>query len=672
MKLSKDVIHTILENFPLSIIIQDRNSKISYMNPSMGRLIGKEPAKMIGENLEAIISPNEFKDFDTITKKRKKIKSSQFETKLSTNNGDEIPVLANSTPIFQNNKHSGTFWIFNDLTELKTTIENLKMERYLFTTLMNNIPDYIYFKDKNSRFIRINKALAGYLRISEPEDAIGKWDFDYFSEKYARSAYEDEKKILETEQPLIGREEKEIWEDKSEVWVSSTKMPLYDEKKKLLGTFGISRLITDRKIAEQKLQETLVQLKKSNEIVKKEKESATRANQAKSEFLARMSHEIRTPMNGIIGFTDMILDTDLDSEQIDYVKTIQKSGEILINLLNDILDFSKIEAGEMSFYPTDFDPEVTIFDICEIVSPRIETKPVEICCNLSADVPAYIHTDPGRFRQVIMNLMGNAVKFTSRGEIELSMDVDEESDDKLKIHIKVRDTGIGIPEDKLEHVFNVFQQADGSTTRKYGGTGLGLSICRKIANMMGGNVWVESRLDAGSTFHYTCWAQKSQKRVKKETISHQLDEKNEEEPKGKEALSTQHTIVEEAKHSAHILLAEDNSINLKLARAILKKAGYQFTIAVNGQEAVNIFTAEPDKFDLILMDIQMPELDGREATREIRRRGFTDIPIIAMTAEAMKGDREKCIEAGMNDYIPKPIRRELIFKMVKKWHIEES
>jgi PAS domain S-box-containing protein len=788
-----------LKDLPIGIIIQDNNSIITYINSYMDRLLGEKPEKMIGESLLSLNPFKKYKLFKTAFNKNKRNQTIQFEMEFINSQGSQMLLMVSGSPTLHKNEYHGSIWTFIDVSRLGNTINELKEEQYLFNTLMDNLPEVIYFKDLKSRFFRINKSMINHLHIKKPEDAYGKTDFDFYSEEHARVAFEDEQRIIETEQPLVGIEEKETWEDKPDNWVSTTKMPLYNKNIKLIGTFGISQNITDRKNAEFKLQETLKELKKANDIVKKEKESATRANMAKSEFLARMSHEIRTPMNGVIGFTDMLLDTDLSEEQIDYAKTIKKSGETLIALLNDILDFSKIEAGELSFDPTDFDPELTLFDVCEIVSPRLGGKPIELYCNISNEIPAFIYTDPGRFRQVITNLMGNAVKFTAKGEIELSMAIEDETVDKLKLHMTVRDTGIGIPEDKLEYVFELFQQADGSTTRKYGGTGLGLSICRQIAQKMGGNVWVESKFKTGSTFHFTCWVHKSKKKVRKPLISRELKGKNVlivddnptnlrilsnslkkaginvkevtdsrmviplisenfkkntpfdlcildvqmpvisgydlakkirqlpspladipllafssstlsrskrfkeagfdgflpkpihrskllgmverllfpdkslgQDPKGKKDIITQHTIAEDAKHSARILLVEDNPINLKLASRIMDKAGYQITPVINGREAVEIFTANPEDFDLIFMDIQMPELDGREATQEIRGKGFSEIPIIAMTAEAMKGDRKKCLKAGMNDYISKPIQRNEIFIMVKKWHIDKS
>jgi signal transduction histidine kinase/CheY-like chemotaxis protein len=553
----------------------------------------------------------------------------------------------------------------------------------------------------------------------------------------------------------------------------------------------------EREVKERK--QAQLDLQKANEIAEKARIAAEGANQAKSMFLARMSHEIRTPMNSVIGFSDMLIDTELSEEQTEYVRNITKSGEALLSLINEILDFSMIEAGRMTLQAIDFDLEITAFDICHLVQPRLENRPVEILCHIGDNVPAFIKGDAGRIRQMFLNLMANAAKFTHEGEIELFVDISEEHDKQIKLQGFVRDTGIGISQDKYDVIFEVFQQADGSTTRKYGGTGLGLAISRQIARLHKGDVWVESEIGKGSTFHFTAWVEKSDKKIEKKPpvdllagkravivddnmnnldilkhilhlyqmtsipltrgdqlikvlqeefargdavhicildiqmpefsgydiarlvrqqkdpriasipllafssstskrtrmyresgfdgflpkpvqrqklitmIKRLLGEKTESTEKSdKQMVITQHSLVEEAKHSVCILLAEDNPLNQKLAVFMLSKAGYHLDVAETGKEVVDRFTNNPLNYDLIFMDIHMPEMDGLEATRVLRERGYKDIPIIAMTADAMKEDREKCIGAGMNDYIAKPIKREVVFNMVRKWVLEKN
>ncbi len=567
------------------------------------------------------------------------------------------------------------------------------------------------------------------------------------------------------------------------------------------------------------------------------------ASISKSEFLANMSHEIRTPMNAVIGFSDMLLETRLSHTQVDYANMIKNSGDALLSLINDILDFSKIEAGEMTFEETDFDPESLAYNICDIIRPKIGSKPIEVLCCVEDDVPALVRGDPIRFQQVLINLMDNAPKFTEAGEIELSLALEKEEETRVKLHATIRDTGIGIRDENLLKVFEPFQQADGSTTRKYGGTGLGLSICKKISNLMDGDVWadvndtektedVEKPLSSppvgktGSTFHFTAWLKKAKNKIPPQPVPMGLSGKkaliadgnpnnlrilthmlqsvgmavvsldkgeavlpalekglsddnpfsiciidiptpqingielavkirtyvspvkeweiairnisliamsgimarssrefeksgfddflkkpirkrnvfqsiaNITEKRNRRKLKAQkpagqkpcgeHSDLDTTEEAVRILIVEDNLVNQKLAKMMLKKAGYHVHIANNGKEAVETYTANSKDYDIILMDIQMPEMDGFEATEairqfEIQNQKFNEpmmgeatskqgnpsslhrVPIIAMTAHAMKGDREKCFEGGMDDYIAKPIKREIVMGVLEKW-----
>ncbi|MBU2693290.1 MAG: response regulator [Candidatus Eisenbacteria bacterium] len=683
-------------------------------------------------------------------------------------------------------------------TDLEVAFAELRKQNSLLDIVFEASPDYIAMKNRAGVYISANAAFCRLLG-KKKDEVIGRSDQELHADENIEKFSRNDDKVLNegkacSEDVLIKTAKGERWFSITKVWVLGS----------MGGDNGLicsMRDITERKIAEEELKEAKREAEETNELLEESigraNEMATRAeiaNMAKSEFLANMSHEIRTPLNGVIGMASLLQETDLTNEQRDYADIVQSSGHALLSIINDILDFSKIEAGKLELEMLEFDLRNMVEGVNDLLAVRAQQSGLEFAYFIDVNVPSLLIGDPGRIRQVLLNLGGNAVKFTSDGEISLKATLDKEDESCAVIKFEISDTGIGIPEERIGVLFEAFTQVDASTTRKYGGTGLGLAISKQLVGLMNGEIGVATREGKGSTFWFTAclkkqaddavhreepYAKLSGERIlvvdgnatnrgylsvvlqswdcrndeasdaatalqklndaqeqgdpfriviidtqttgmsgevfgrktqeagiqnntalvmltsmgirgdaaKCEKVGYSayitkpikqgqlydclavaLGRKRNRGPGSGDRILTRHKVVDELRR-VHVLLAEDNAVNQKVAGAILRKLGCTFDLAENGAQAVKMLGR--NRYDLVLMDCQMPEMDGYDATRAMRRElapgGKEKVPIVAMTANAMQGDREKCLKAGMNDYIAKPIDPQKLAGIIEKW-----
>ena len=624
MRESEEKFRTLVAHSPDAVWMVDENNHVLFVSDNTENILGVSPAEFYAGEAALWFESVHPDDLPRVQKAFAELFAGRgafnVECRQRHRNGQWKWIHSRADGLQEKNGVKYTSGLLSDITERKRSEAALKKSEERYRRFVENNLAGVFRAKIGDCLIDCNAAAAQMLGYESPQEYVGTPSRDCFYDIADLRRFDE---ILKRDGVLINAEARLKKKDGSPMWALQNMAIVEDETQGTVieGTFID---ITERKMVEEKM--------------KAAKDAAEAANRAKSDFLANMSHEIRTPLNGIMGMTDLALDTKLDAEQRDYLETVKTSADALLQVINDILDFSKVEARKLDLENISFPVKATVDATLKPFHVRAQQKGLRLLCHYETGLAETAVGDPGRLRQVLVNLVGNAIKFTDKGEVEVHVKEVSRDEHDVVLQFSVGDTGIGIRKDKQKKIFEAFVQADNSASRLYGGTGLGLTIASQLTALMGGSLQVESEPGKGSRFYFTVKLGLAKDKITAEPAS------------VKENGSG-------ANRPLHILLAEDNPINARLAVHLLEKQGHSVATATTGWEVLK--TLETQSFDVILMDIQMPELDGHEATRAIRQRELLTgkhLPIVAMTAHAMQGDREICLAAGMDDYITKPIK----------------
>jgi len=656
LSVSRQRIEAILNSIQSGVLVIDTGThRIIEANPAAISMLGTSREEIVGQVCHQLICPAEL-GACPITDNKPRLNNA--EGVIINNNGERVPILKTVVPFILEGRKC-LLESFVNISELKQT-EKVLAERELFLrTLTEALPDFVFILDTEGTIQQVNRLHPDHRK----EDVVGQKAYKFMSAEYHSIFIEALRQAVVTGQTQTLETMVDFPDGQYYHFHRLNPVHFAGVEKSIL---LISTNITGRKQAEDELRVILEEVESVNAHLEKQTLLANKmavqaeaANIAKSQFLANMSHEIRTPMNAVIGMAHLLTDTDLTGDQQHYANTIQQSADSLLNIINDILDFSKIEAGKLDLKIIDFDLIQLLDEMNDMLFLEARKKALEYVCQVDPGVPRFVSGDPGRIRQVLVNLVGNAIKFTLKGEIQIQVNLmknkDPGDDQQITLMFSIVDTGIGIPDEKIQTLFEAFTQVDASTTREFGGTGLGLSIAKNLIEMMGGQLDVLSQPDKGSVFKFTVLLKKAAP-VEKEFI----------EPEKSVPDVLTDTTARVITYRARILVAEDFPVNQEVVSGFLESFGFSAYIVENGRQAIEAL--EKKRYDLVLMDVQMPEMDGLEATRIIRDPKSNvldhDIALIALTGHALKGDRQRYLDVGMNDYLPKPIDPEALYDVV--------
>lgn len=616
----------------------DTEHRIVRVNKKAANSMGYEPKEIIGKKCYEIFHrTGEPPDFCPHVKTMREGCKHTIEVFDKVLKGT---FMISTTPLFNGDGIIiGSIHVATDISDLKEAEESLLEQINFLQVLIDTIPAPIFYKDRNGLYLGCNKALEDYLRLPK-EKILGRSVFEVTDKHIAEKYHKTDLELFKNP----GKLEYEIqitYPDKTKHHFVVNKATYLNRNKEIAGIVGVILDITELK----NIQADLIKAKTEAEL----------ANKAKSEFLASMSHEIRTPMNAIIGMSELLLDTPLTQEQAKYVKVLHDAGESLLNLINDILDISKIESGQIELEEVEFDLLEVVERLLDVLSLKANEKGLELAYTIDPDVPVFLKGDPTRLRQVLVNLIGNSIKFTEKGEVVLNISLGRDEsynhvskgrEGRVKLLFTVKDTGIGIPEDKLTSIFEKFTQADTSTTRKYGGTGLGLAISKKLVEMMGGSIWVESRLGKGTKMSFTA----------------QFDFQ-----KGKERIKEKYPPIDIK--NMKVLVVDDNSTNRMILKQMAENLGAIVKEVESGIKAIEELkksALESSPYDLILLDYHMPDIDGVEVIKRGQEMGvITTENIIMLTSGYIKEESEKARKVGIRTILNKPIKRTELLETIK-------